>query len=127
MASYYTAAKQIIIILYLECICIIFRKYRVRFRLDKCDFLKDQTEYVDHDITSDINFPAQSKFDMINNWNQPVTGKFIFSLAGLTHFYHQFAPYLELKLKLLRRLCRTYYRQPITMVAWTTYIIALSH
>ena len=25
---------------YLECICTVFRKYRVNFRLDKCDFLR---------------------------------------------------------------------------------------
>ena len=31
-----------IIFLYLEYICIIFRKYRVSFRLDKCEFLKDK-------------------------------------------------------------------------------------
>ena len=57
-----------LILLYLECICIIFCKYRVSFRLDKCEFLEDLTEYVGHDITSDGNCPAQYKLYMIIDW-----------------------------------------------------------
>ena len=52
--------NKLIIFLYLECICIIFRKYSVRFCLYKCEFLKNNTEYVGQDITSDGNCPAQS-------------------------------------------------------------------
>ena len=62
---------------------------------------------------------------MINDWKPPVTGKSLFEFAGLINFYHRFAPYLELKLKSLRRLCGTYYQQPIPMMAWTPYLISL--
>jgi hypothetical protein len=48
-----------------ECICIVFLKYRISFRLDKCEFFVDIFEYVGHDITSDGNSPAQSKYDTI--------------------------------------------------------------
>ena len=111
----------------MECICIIFCNYIVIFCLDKCGFLKYQIEYVVHDINSDGNFPAQSKFDMINDWKKPVTGQYFFSFVGLINFYHQSVPYLELKLKPLRRLCRAYYRQPIPIISWTPGIIALFH
>ena len=39
------------ILVYLEFVCKVFPKYRVIFRLDKCDFLKNQFEYVGHGIT----------------------------------------------------------------------------
>ena len=64
---------------------------------------------------------------MINDWKQPVTGKYLFSSVGLINFYHQFASYLGLNLKPLRRLCRIYYRQPILMMALTLDIIDLFH
>ena len=47
------------ILLMFGCICIIFRKYRVSFRLDKCEFLKDRVEYVWHNLTARGNCPAQ--------------------------------------------------------------------
>ena len=56
---------------YLECIYTVFRKYRVSFRLDKCDFLKPRVEYVGHDVTNDGNCPTSSKFSMINDWKIP--------------------------------------------------------
>ena len=56
------------LLLLMECVCKVFRKYRVSFRLKKCDFLKDRVEYVGHDITNEGNCPAQSKFNLINDW-----------------------------------------------------------
>ena len=63
------------LLIYFECICRIFRRYRVSFRLDKCDFMKPRVEYVGHDITNDSNCPASSKFDIINNWHLPERGE----------------------------------------------------
>ena len=119
--------NKFLILLHLECICMIFCKYRVINLLDKYEFLKDKTEHVGHDITSDGNCPAQSKFDMINDWKQPLTGQSIFPFVGLINLYHQSAPYLELELKPLHRLCCAYYQQPITMMSWTPYLIDFFH
>ena len=55
------------IIIYLECFCKVFLKYKVRFRLDKFNFLKNRIKYVGHDVTKAGNCPAQSKFDHIND------------------------------------------------------------
>ena len=102
-----------------------FRKYRVRFRLDKCELLKDRTEYVGHDIISKVNCPDQSKFNMINDWKLPDTVQSFFSFVGLINCYHSFPPYLELKLKPLRLLCQTYYRKSIPTMAWNPELIKL--
>ena len=45
------------IIIYLEFVRKVFLKDRVRFRLDKCDFLKTLVEYVGHDVTKAGNCP----------------------------------------------------------------------
>ena len=39
------------ILIYFECVCKDFLSYRVRFRLNKCDFLKNRVKYVAHDVT----------------------------------------------------------------------------
>jgi len=38
------ASNLQLVLLYFECVCEVFQKYRVSFRLDKCDFLKDRVE-----------------------------------------------------------------------------------
>ena len=63
------------ILIYLECVCNVFLKYQVSFRLNKCHFLKTRVEYVGRDVTKSRNCPAQLKFDLINNWIMPSTGK----------------------------------------------------
>ena len=40
------------LLIYLECICKVFQKFRVSFQLKKCEFLKERVEYVGHDMTS---------------------------------------------------------------------------
>ena len=102
-----------------------FRKYRVTFRLGKCEFLKDRAEYVSHDITSKGKFPSQSKFDMINDCKLPYIGYFLLSFLGFINFYHRSTPCIELRLKPFRRLCRTYYLKSIPTMAWTPDFIKL--
>ncbi len=112
-------------IVYFRCVCMVFQKYRVSFKLKKCEFLKDRTEYVGYDVLSSGNSPAQSKFDMINDWPMPTTGQSLHSFIGLVNFYHRFAPYLEIRLKPLRQLCKKYYRKPIPVLEWTTDLLQL--
>ena len=66
------------ILIYLECVCKIFLKYQVRFRLDKCDFLKTRVEYVNYDVTKERDCPAQSKLYIINDWILPLIGQLLF-------------------------------------------------
>ena len=47
-----------LVLTYFECVCKIFQKYRVSFRLDKCQFLNERVEYVGHDLTPAGNCPA---------------------------------------------------------------------
>jgi len=46
------------ILIYLECVCKVFQKYCVSFRLDKCEFLKSGVEYVGVDLMRQGNTPA---------------------------------------------------------------------
>ena len=48
------------ILIYLEFVCKAFLKYRVRFRLKKCDFLKNRVEYVVHDVTKAGNWHTKN-------------------------------------------------------------------
>ena len=88
--------------IYFECICKIFRKYRVSFRLNKHNFLKPHVEYVGHDVTNDDNYPLSSKFYMINDWQLPERLESLSSFIGLLNFYHRYALYMEIRLKSLR-------------------------
>ena len=119
------STHQELVLTYFECVCKIFQKYRVSFRLDKCEFLKDRVEYVGHDLTPAGNCPAMSKFDMINDWNLPETGQSLHSFVGLVNFYHNYVPYFEMRIKPLRSLHRKFNRQPIPKEAWTPELIAL--
>jgi hypothetical protein len=105
---------------YLECVLEVCQKYRLSLKLSKCDFLKDRVEYVGHDLTSDGNCPSKSKFDMITDWPLPATGHALHSLVQLCNFYNKYCPWLEIKLKPLRKLIKQYHRKPIPPAAWTS-------
>ena len=111
--------------IYFECVCKLFLKYRVSFRLDKCEFLKNRVEYVGHDLTPIGNCPAQSKFDMIQGWPLPTTSQALHSFIGLINFYHNYAPYFEIRLKPLRQLYRRFLRSELPILAWTPASIQL--
>jgi hypothetical protein len=114
-----------LILLYFECICRVFKKYRVSFRLDKCEFLKERVEYVGHDLTPTGNCPAKSKFDLISDWKLPTTGQSLHSFVGLVNFYARYCPYFEIKIKPMRALIQTRYRTSIPLMAWSPELIAL--
>ena len=95
------------------------KKYRVSFRLDECEFLKPQVEYVGHDILCHGNAPAKSKFNLINDWPLPTAGQSLFSFIGLVNFYHRYAPFLEIQLKPLREMVKQFYCKPIPESALT--------
>ncbi|MGH7954887.1 MAG: reverse transcriptase family protein, partial [Gloeomargaritales cyanobacterium] len=107
---------------YFECVCKIFRRYRCSFRLDKCDFFKGRFEYVGHDITSEGNCPARSKFDLINDWPMPETTRSLHSFVGLVGFYSKFCPWFEVDLYEFRCLIQKHKHAPggaIPVADWT--------
>ena len=84
-----------------------------------------RVEYVGHDILQTGNCPAQSKFDMINDWPLPTSGQALFSFVGLVNFYHRYAPYMEIRLKPLRKMVKRFYRKNIPPSAWTPQLTEL--
>jgi len=84
------------LLLKLECILIICTKYRLSLKLNKCDFLQERFEFVGHDIHTHGNSPAQSKFDLINDWPLPTTVHSLHSFTSLCNFYHKFLPWFEI-------------------------------
>ena len=113
------------ILILFRCICEVFQKYRVYFRLDKCEFLNLRVEYVDHDILRHGNCPAQSTFILIKDWPLPMSGQALLSFIGLVNFYHRYAPYIEMRLKPLRKMVKEFYRKSIHVIAWSSEFIEL--
>ena len=105
---------------YFQCICEIFVKYRASFRLDKCKFFMDHVEYIGHDLTPAGNCPAQSKFDLINNWPLPSNRLNLHSFLGLCSFYSKYCPWFEVDVTPFRALIHHYRHKPIPITEWTT-------
>ena len=117
------ASNLQIMLLYFECVCEVFQKYRVSFRLDKCDFMKDRVEYVGHDLTSTGNCPVKSKFNMIDDWTLPANGRALHSFTILINSYNHYPPFMEMQLKPMRI---KYLRKDIPlMLAWSPQLIEL--
>ena len=115
------------ILIYFKCVCKVFQKYLVSFRLDKYKFLENRVEFVGHDLTPDGNYPAASKVDLITDWKLPLASQSLHSFVGMVIFYHKYAPYLEMRIKPLRKLIKDYFRKPILLIAWSPDIISLLH
>ena len=77
-----------------------------------------------HDIKTDGNYLASSKFYMSHDWQLPERGKSLFSFIGLLNFYHRYAPYMKIKLKSLQELLKMYYRKSIPLLSWTPDLIS---
>lgn len=113
------ASCPTLLLSYFECVCAIFVKYRVSFRLDKCEFFMDRVEYVGHDLTPNGNCPASSKFNLVADWPLPSNGLNLHSFLGLCSFYSRFQPWFELDVTPFRALIRKYKRRPIPPEEWT--------
>ena len=114
--------KDLVLILF-TCVCESFQTYRVYSRFDKCDFLKNRVEYVGHDILCRDNTLAQSIFNLLNDWALPDSGQSLFSFMGLANFYHCYASYMEMKLKSLRVVVKSFFSKPIQKGSWIPKLI----
>ena len=116
--------KEYTLILF-KCVCEVFKKYRVSFCLEKCEFLRPRVEYVGQDILCRGNYPNQSKFNMIDDWPLPTLGQSLFSFICLVNFYSRYAPYMKIRLKPLRKMVKKFYRNPIPALAWLAELSSL--
>ena len=110
---------------YFPCIAQVFTKFRLSFKLSKCDFLKDRVEYVGHDLTANRKCPIASKFSVLQDWPLPSHGISLLSFIGLCCFYNRYCPWFEPNIKPLWKLQRVYHRKTIPIVSWTPSLIKL--
>lgn len=64
--------------------------FNLKIQLDKCEFLKKQTEFLGHIITSEGVKPNPEKIEKIINWPLPKTQKEIKQFLGLVGYYRRF-------------------------------------
>ena len=65
-------------------------KFNLKIQLDKCEFLKRETEFLGHVITPDGVKPNPEKIKEIINWEIPKTAKQIKQFLGFTSYYRRF-------------------------------------
>ena len=63
------------------------------------------------------NWPAESKYEMTNHWPLPPHDISLLSFIGLCSFYSRDCPWFEINIKPLRKLQRTFHRQPIPILS----------
>ena len=108
-----------VLILFFDCVCAIFVKYRISFNPSKCEFFLKRLEWIGHDMLIDGNAPASGKYDSIREWPLPTNGESLGSFTGLITFYGRFIPWHEIHIQPLRSLERHHRRKPIPPSAWT--------
>jgi hypothetical protein len=106
-------------------VCTAFVTYRLSFKLTKCDFFLHRLEFLGIDLSKAGNLPAQSKFNLINNWPLPATSQSLHSFISLCGFYRQWLPMYELRIAPFRRIISQHKHSRIPQLAWTPDIIAL--
>ena len=62
---------------------------------------------------------------MIDDWPLPTSGQSLFSFIGLVNLYSRYAPYMEIRLKPLRKMAKKFYRKPIPALAWLAELSSL--
>lgn len=65
-------------------------EFNLKIQLDKCEFLKKQTEFLGHIITSEGVKPNPEKIEKIIQWPLPKTQKEIKQFLGLVGYYRRF-------------------------------------
>ena len=110
---------------YFSCVAQVFTKFRLSFKLSKCDFLKGRVEYVGHDLTTNGNCPAASKFSLLQDWPLSPHGISLLSFIGLCCINNIYCPWLQTNIKPLRKLQRVYHRKTNPIMNWTPSLIKM--
>lgn len=66
------------------------RKAMLKIQVDKCDFLKKETQFLGHVLTAKGIKPNPEKVSIIRKLRIPNTAKQIKSFLGMTGFYRKF-------------------------------------
>lgn len=66
------------------------RKAKLKIQIDKCNFLKKETQFLGHVLTNKGIKPNPEKIRIIQNLKLPETTKQIKSFLGMTGFYRKF-------------------------------------
>ena len=103
---------------YFSCVANFFTKFRLSFKLSKCDFLESHVEFVGYDLTAGGNCPAQSKFNLIKEWPLPTHSSVLLSFIGLCLFYSRYCPWFETIIKPRRRLQRSFHHAQLPIMTW---------
>lgn len=111
------------ILYYVSCVARVFTKYWTSFKLRKHDFMKSRVEYVNHNITANGNWPAVSRFHLLQSSSLPPRGISLLSFIGLCCFYNWYWPWFKTNIKPLRKLQRHYHRNDILIMEWTASTI----
>lgn len=69
-----------------------FRKHNLKIQPDKCEFLKHETEFLGHVVTTEGVKPNPSKISAIERFPIPTNVKEIRQFLGLVGFYRKFIP-----------------------------------
>lgn len=74
----------------LKCIFTALRKAKLKIQTDKCNFLKKETQFLGHLLTTSGVKPNMEKVAIIRKLKIPTTAKQIKSFLGITGFYRKF-------------------------------------
>ena len=111
-------------LLYFDCVCRIFVKHRVSFKLPKCELFYPRLEFVGHDLTASGQHPARSKYQLIADWALPATSRALQSFVSLCGFYQRYQPWFEIHVRELRRLIKAYRGGALPLMAWSPELVA---
>ena len=107
------STDPVICLSYFRCMCEVLKHYRVSLNPKKCDYFKPRFEWLGNDLKTEGNSPAESKFNLINDWTVPAMGTSLASFLGLITYYGKYIPMYEQKSRPLRILAKAYHRKPI--------------
>lgn len=82
------------------------REYNVRVNFDKCQFFRDELEFLGHTITKDGIAPTKNKMKALLEVARPVDVTQLRSFLGGVNYYSKFIPNLQSILHPLHRLLR---------------------